>query len=274
MRAGEELVLVMEVNDGRTYCVTNRPTGDGGWVSTHEDITERVRGERELQRARNMLRAVVENIPEMLIVKDAHSGRYVFINRAGEELLGIAKDQLIGRISHEVFSREQADRIVARDREALQSGQLEIQTNAIHTFDGRVRDVISKRVAIGGKDSKPEYLLNLIEDVTERKRNEIRIAASRASRSAHRSAEPRGAQPASGRDAGTRVRERREIRRALHRSRPLQGGQRSLRPCRRRQRAARHLAPHADRRPPAPSWRARAATNSWRSAPTLRSPPP
>ena len=39
MSAGEELVLVMEVGEGRTYCVTNRPTEDGGWVSTHEDIT-------------------------------------------------------------------------------------------------------------------------------------------------------------------------------------------------------------------------------------------
>ena len=36
--------------------------------------------------------------------------------------------------------------------------------------------MISKRVAIGGKDSEPEYLLNVIEDVTERKRNETRIA--------------------------------------------------------------------------------------------------
>ncbi len=274
MRAGEELVLVMEVNDGRTYCVTNRPTGDGGWVSTHEDITERVRGERELQRARNMLRAVVENIPEMLIVKDAHSGRYVFINRAGEELLGLAKDQLIGRTSHEVFSREQADRMVARDREALQSGRLEIQTNAIHTFDGRTRDVISKRVAIGNKDSEPEYLLNVIEDVTERKRNETRIAHLAHHDPAHRSAEPRGAEPASDRDAGTCVRMRREIRRALRRSRPLQGGQRSLRPCRRRQRIARHLAPHADgggrHLPGARRWR----RIRWRSAPKLRIPPP
>jgi diguanylate cyclase (GGDEF)-like protein/PAS domain S-box-containing protein len=175
MRAGEELVQIVEVNDGRTYCVTNRPTGDGGWVSTHEDITERMRGERELQRARNMLRAVVENIPEMLVVKDAHSGRYVFINRAGEELLGVSKEQLIGRLSCEVFNRRQADVIDARDREALRSGQLEIKSNVIHTIDGRIRDVISKRIAIGGKDNKPEYLVNLIEDVTERKRNEIRI---------------------------------------------------------------------------------------------------
>ncbi len=63
-----------------------------------------------MQRARNMLRAVVENIPEMLIVKDANSGRYVFINRAGEQLLDVARDELIGHVAHEVFSREQADR--------------------------------------------------------------------------------------------------------------------------------------------------------------------
>ena len=175
MRAGEELVLVMEVGDGRTFSVVNRPTEDGGWVSTHEDITERVNGERELQRARNMLRAVVENIPEMLIVKDARSGRYAFINRAGEELLGITKDALIGRVSHEVFPREQADRIVSYDRKALQSGQIEINSTVIHRTDGRRCDVISKRVAINGKDNKPEYLLNLVEDVTERKRNETRI---------------------------------------------------------------------------------------------------
>jgi diguanylate cyclase (GGDEF)-like protein/PAS domain S-box-containing protein len=111
----------------------------------------------------------------MLIVKDAKSGRYVFINRAGEELLCIPKEDLIGRVTHEVFSREQADRIVTRDRDALQSGHAVIQSNVIHSRDGRVRDVISKRVAIPGKDGKPEYLVSLIEDITERKRNETRI---------------------------------------------------------------------------------------------------
>ena len=39
-----------------------------------------------------------------------------------------------------------------------------------------MRDVASKRVAIGGQDDGPEYLLTVIEDVTERKRYETRIA--------------------------------------------------------------------------------------------------
>src|SRR5690606_24690955 len=80
MKSGETMIKVVELADGRTFCLTNRPTGGGAWVATHEDITERRRAEKELARARNMLSAVVENIPEMLLVKDVHSGRYVFIN--------------------------------------------------------------------------------------------------------------------------------------------------------------------------------------------------
>ncbi len=175
MRAGEELTMVMEVGQGRIYRLINRPTADGGWVSTHENITERVRSERELRRMRNMLHAVVENIPEMLVVKDIKTGRYEFINRAGEDLLGMSRDQLIGRESHEVFAREEADRIVDFDHSAVASGQVEIKSNVIHSSDGRVRDVISKRVVIADKDGKPEYLIALIEDVTERKRTETRI---------------------------------------------------------------------------------------------------
>jgi diguanylate cyclase (GGDEF)-like protein/PAS domain S-box-containing protein len=176
MRAGEPMVKLVEFGDGRTFCVTNKPTGGGAWVATHEDITERRRDEKELQRARNMLRAVVENIPEMLVVKDAHSGHYVFINRAGEQLLGATKDELIGKTTEEIFPKDQADQIVARDREALRTGQLTADCHVTRTLDGRLRDVSSKRVAIGGKDSEPEYLLTVIEDVTERKRNETRIA--------------------------------------------------------------------------------------------------
>ena len=36
---------IRELNDGRTVLVTCRPMGEGGWVSTHEDITERRRSE-------------------------------------------------------------------------------------------------------------------------------------------------------------------------------------------------------------------------------------
>jgi len=172
MRAGEPMEKITELGDGRTFCVTNRPTGGGAWVATHEDITERRRSEKELQRTRNMLRAVVENIPETLIVKDAQTRRYAFLNRAGEALFGVSRDALIGKTGYEIFPPAEAARVKECDEAALRSGQLTVQSRSINTLDGRVREVTSKRIAIGGRDGEPEYIMNVIEDVTERRRDE------------------------------------------------------------------------------------------------------
>src|SRR5262249_23753456 len=76
----------LELDDGRVIVVVNQPMSGGGWVATHEDITERRRAERELDRTRTLLNIVVENMPAMLVVKEAKEYRYVLINRAGEEL--------------------------------------------------------------------------------------------------------------------------------------------------------------------------------------------
>jgi diguanylate cyclase (GGDEF)-like protein len=40
--------LLVELADGRTIAVLNHPTPDGGWVATHEDITERRRAEKQI----------------------------------------------------------------------------------------------------------------------------------------------------------------------------------------------------------------------------------
>jgi len=175
MMAGETRTKIVDLPDGRTFCITNRPSDGGAWVATHEDITERRRAERELVRARNMLGAVVENIPEMLIVKDAKSGRYVFINRASESFFGVPKEEVIGKTTREVYSKDKADSIIERDQAALRTGALTNNNISFELANGQICEVISKRIAIRGSDDQQEYLLNVIEDVTERRRNETRI---------------------------------------------------------------------------------------------------
>jgi signal transduction histidine kinase len=61
---------------------------------------------RAIQRAEEanrFLDSIVENIPDIVFVKDARSGRFVRINRAGEELLGWRRDEMIGRKDGEMF---------------------------------------------------------------------------------------------------------------------------------------------------------------------------
>jgi PAS domain-containing protein len=47
MGAGESVQDVRELPDGRVISIASRPMADGGWVATHQDITERRRQDRE-----------------------------------------------------------------------------------------------------------------------------------------------------------------------------------------------------------------------------------
>jgi diguanylate cyclase (GGDEF)-like protein len=80
MAAGQRTQTQRSLEDGRTVLITNRPLPGGGWVATHEDITERVRAERQAHEANAYLRDVIEAMPAGLILYD-HEDRYVLCNR-------------------------------------------------------------------------------------------------------------------------------------------------------------------------------------------------
>jgi methyl-accepting chemotaxis protein len=49
--AGRSLKWTLPAGDGRTFYSTYQPIPDGGWVSTHEDVTDRVRLQKEHDQA-------------------------------------------------------------------------------------------------------------------------------------------------------------------------------------------------------------------------------
>jgi len=168
---------LFDLSDGRIIAAVSRPTADGGWLATHEDVTERRRAASELARTRSFLDMVIENVPVTIVVKDAREHRYLLINKAGEELFGYSRDEMIGRSAHELYSKEQADHIVAGDEELLRTGNRLFESeHAMKTPRTDVRLVTTRRMAIAGDDGRPQYIVGVIEDVTERKRAEERIA--------------------------------------------------------------------------------------------------
>lgn len=141
------------------------------------DVTERKRAEDDLRRTREFLDTVIENIPVMLFAKEAREHRYVLMNRAGEELLGIPRDELIGKTDSDLFSPEEAESFVVRDQQALRSDSVQIaEEEQISTRDKGIRDLITRRLAVESHDGKSKYVLAVAEDVTERKRDAARIA--------------------------------------------------------------------------------------------------
>ncbi|MEZ5238401.1 MAG: PAS domain-containing protein [Microthrixaceae bacterium] len=74
----------------------------------------------DLPRSRAFLRSILENIPDMVFVKDARELRFVRLNAAGEELLGYSRDEMIGKNDHDLFPPEEAEFFIRKDREVLE----------------------------------------------------------------------------------------------------------------------------------------------------------
>jgi PAS domain S-box-containing protein len=170
---GKVETKAVSLPDGRIISVTNAPSPGGGWVSTHDDISERRLAEEERDRTRTFLDTVIENVPATLVVKDAREHRYVLVNRHGERFFGMSRDKMIGRNAYDFFPQAEADVITARDNEALQSGQeLFIENHPVRIPRKGMRLITTKRVAIRDSKGEPQYLLAFIDDVTEGKRAE------------------------------------------------------------------------------------------------------
>ena len=62
IREGQPVDKTLEMGDGRVYAVSNRPMADGGWVSTHQDVTLQLRAEQERDRiaAQERRRAAID----------------------------------------------------------------------------------------------------------------------------------------------------------------------------------------------------------------------
>jgi PAS domain-containing protein len=103
--------------------ITNAPVPHAGWVSTHDDVTEERRAEQERDRSQNFLNTILENVPAPIFVKEVSGLRYVLVNRAGETFWGISRAEMIGKTSYEIFAKEEADLIGARDVQLLRSDQ-------------------------------------------------------------------------------------------------------------------------------------------------------
>ncbi|MCX8023409.1 MAG: response regulator [Syntrophorhabdaceae bacterium] len=126
-----------------------------------------------LQRNEKFLESIVENIPDMIFVKEVENLNFVMFNRAGEELLGYSREELIGKNDYDFFPKEQADFFTAKDREVLASKQLvDIPEETIKTKNLGERILHTKKIPIIEKEGRYCFLMGISEDITEHKRAE------------------------------------------------------------------------------------------------------
>ncbi len=140
-------------------------------------VEQLAQAKAEVERAQTFMTAIVEAMPSMVFVKNAHDHRYVLLNRAGEKTLGLPRDQVIGRTDADIHDPELAAIYVERDREVLDSGEVRvIEEDLVPRQDGTTAILRTKKIALRNAEGVPEYLLGVSEDIAERKRAEAQIA--------------------------------------------------------------------------------------------------
>ncbi len=134
------------------------------------EIAERRRAEDAVRASEHFLDSIVENIPDVLFVKDAATLHYVRFNKAGEALLGLPMEALLGKGDHDFFPKEEADFFTLKDRAVLGSRQMiDIPEESVQTPHGP-RLMHTKKIPILDVHGEPKFLLGISRDVTEHRR--------------------------------------------------------------------------------------------------------
>jgi PAS domain S-box-containing protein len=108
--------------DGRWIRLYEQRLPNNGIILIISDITESKRVDQALRESEERFRAVVDNSPAKIHIKDAQ-GRYILINPLAAELFGVTEAKARGKTTHDIFPKVQADAFTAHDRGVLDAGQ-------------------------------------------------------------------------------------------------------------------------------------------------------
>ena len=152
-----------------------------GAVVTFLDITEQLRVKGELRHSQELLNTIVENMPAMVFLKRADDLSFELMNRAGEQLLGYSRNELLGKTAFDVFPKDQADAFNQQDRATLDSRlPLEIPEEPINTADSREKWIRTFKIGLYDEANHPTHLLGISVDISEQKRMQDELRESEA----------------------------------------------------------------------------------------------
>jgi diguanylate cyclase (GGDEF)-like protein/PAS domain S-box-containing protein len=132
---------------------------------------------QSLDETRKFLDSIIENIPAAVVVKDAATRRYALVNRAFEAMLDVPRSELLGRSVFDIHNPRDAERIDDADDESIRSADgVTYKEIEIDMRQRGQRMQSTRRIVIRNSHGEAKYLIAVIEDVTESKKAEQRIA--------------------------------------------------------------------------------------------------
>jgi PAS domain S-box-containing protein len=148
-----------------------------GAVVSFSDITERRAAEEESQRSRQLLQSVMDNTDALIYVKGV-DGRYLMVNR---QLCGTLKrdeSELLGRLPGEVFTSDEAARIIEND-ERIRKAMVPVSFEETLSIDGEEHVFLSNKFPLLDPDGEVIGSAGVSTDITGLKKMEAELLIAR-----------------------------------------------------------------------------------------------
>ncbi len=133
----------------------------------------------ELARERELLRALMDNIPDHIYFKDRQSG-FLRVNASVARMFGLSEPgQLVGKTDFDFFTQDHAQQAFDDEQEVVATGKPMIAKEERETWpDGRVTWVSTTKMPLRDANGTIVGTFGVSHDITERKRAEEAIRAS------------------------------------------------------------------------------------------------
>ncbi len=137
------------------------------------DITERKTAAQRLQATNRFLDNILENMPSMVLVRDAKDLKLIRMNKAAEEMLGVGREELLGKGTIDILPAEDAALYAAQDRLTLTIGGLQQMEEQLKLKSGS-KWLYTRKIPVY-ENGMPQYLLSISQDTTDKKNQQDAI---------------------------------------------------------------------------------------------------
>ncbi len=144
------------------------------WRVQARDLAAQRRMDTALTKERNLLRTLIDNIPDAIYVKDT-AYRKTIANLADVHNIGLRSEtEVLGKDDFELFPKELAEGFVADDRTVIQTGQPVINREEyVIDEQGQKRWLVTSKIPLRDEEGQTIGLVGIGRDITERKKAEV-----------------------------------------------------------------------------------------------------